>query len=213
LASSLPAEQVGRLDPDELFSTGEANRPELRAMLDDLERHEMAMARARRDHLPDITVGAGVVGVGERGDPAGIAAPPPDNGKNIFSLSVGFNIPIRRDRYDAAEREAGEQRVATLERYRAAVDDMEYAIRDEVLRLETLERQMALYRDVLLPQTESALESAESAYETGLVGSTELLESERVLLDIRITQARFTADYLKALARLELALGTRFPDL
>lgn len=212
LRDLVPAE-VEFLNLQQLYATGEANRPELRAMLDDLERHELTMERARKNNWPDITLSAGVVQVDGREDLAGVAQPPPDNGKNAFSFSIGFNIPIWRDRYDAAEREAGEQRSGTLERYRAAVDEMQFAIRDEVLRIETLERQMSLYNEVLVPQAESALESAETAYETGLVGSTELLDSERVLLDIRLAQARFSADHLQALARLELALGTRFPNL
>ena len=132
--------------------------------------------------------------------------------KRVVSQVNRWRCHLAKDRYRAAEREAGEQRSGARERYRAAVDEIRFEIHDQVLRLETLDRQMGLYDQVLVPQAESALQSAETAYETGLVGSTELLESERVLFDIRLTQTRFTADYLQALGRLELSLGTRFPD-
>ncbi len=40
----------------------------------------------------------------------------------------------------------------------------------------------------------------------------DLLDSERSRLDVRLLQARDTADYLVALANLERAIGAAFPD-
>ena len=89
---------------------------------------------------------------------------------------------------------------------------MAFAIRDQVVRLQTLAEQIRLIGDVLLPQTDEALRSTESAYETGQVGVLDLLDSERSRLDVRLIQSRDTADYLVALADLERAIGAPFPD-
>ena len=64
---------------------------------------------------------------------------------------------------------------------------------------------------MLIPQAEQALRSTESAYETGQVGALDLLDSERFLLQSRLLRARYHADYLKSLAQLERAIGTKFP--
>ena len=47
--------------------------------------------------------------------------------------------------------------------------------------------------------------------ETGQLGVLELLDSERVLLDVRLMNARHYSDHLTALADLERAVGTKFP--
>jgi len=196
---------------DALYRIGEDNRPELRAALDAIEKSQLSVELARKDYWPDLTLSAGMVNVDGRKDPAGIIAPPPGNGKNAFNFSVGINIPIRRDKYRAAELTASEQIVAGRDRYRTIVNAMKFEVRDQVNRIETSTRQLNLYREVLVIQAESALASTEAAYETGQVGSLDLLDSERILLDIRLAEARFAADYLKALNNLEHALGTRFP--
>ena len=199
------------LDLDTLYALGEANRPELRAALDAIEKNQLAAERARKDYWPDLTLSASLVNVDGREDPGGLTQPPPDNGKNVYSFSVGINIPIRRDKYRAAELAAVERVVAGRDHYAAVADEMKFEIREQVIRIETLIRQMELYDQIFTPQAESALASAETAYETGLVGSLELLDSERLLLDVRLAQARFVSDAMQALATLERAVGTRYP--
>ena len=200
------------LDLESLYAIGEANRSELRAALDEIEKNELGVELSRKNYWPDVTLSAGLIGVDGREDAAGRMLPPPDNGKNIYNFSVGINIPIRRDKYRAAALAAGERAVAGRDRYSAIADEMRFEIRTQANRIETLTRQLDLYERVLIPQADSALRSAETAYETGLADALDLLDSERVLLDIRLDQARFVSDYMKALSRLELELGTGFPQ-
>ena len=72
--------------------------------------------------------------------------------------------------------------------------------------------QLDLFDNALTPQAEQALDTSESAYSTGAVGVLDLLDSERVLLDVRLGRARLEADYLQALAAMERALGTNVPE-
>ena len=157
-------------------------------------------------------VSAGFINVGDRKDPAGIAQPPPDNGKNAFSLSVGINIPIWRDKYDAGVEEAAETLIAERGNYANLLNAMEYSIRDQVVRLETLRDQIDLFENALIPQTEEALRSTEAMYETGQLGVLDLLDSERALLNARLVNARYYSDFHTALAFLERAVGTKFPE-
>jgi outer membrane protein TolC len=88
---------------------------------------------------------------------------------------------------------------------------MEFSVRDQVVRLETLQNQVDLFENVLILQAEETLRSTEAAYETGQLGVLDLLDSERFLLDVRLINARYYSDYLIALTHLERAIGTRFP--
>ena len=81
-------------------------------------------------------------------------------------------------------------------------------MRSTLSRMRSTERQLALFEDALLPQTEQALYSTEAAYSTGTAGVIDLLDGERKLLDVRLGLARLETDYMKALADLERAVGS-----
>lgn len=72
---------------------------------------------------------------------------------------------------------------------------------------------MTLFNTTLVPQTQQSLQSAEAAYSTGGLGVLDLLDSERVLLEVRLGLAQFTTDYMKSLADMERALGSPFPEV
>jgi cobalt-zinc-cadmium efflux system outer membrane protein len=198
---------------DDLYRIGRDNRPEILAALLQIEKNEKRIQLAKKNYWPDITIGGGFTNVTGRDDTAGLLNPPDQNGKNIYSFSVGINIPIHRKKYDAAVAEATEDKVASQEGYRNAVNSMEASIRSIGFRIETFERQISLFENTLLPQAEQALRSTEAAYSTGEVGVLELLDSERVLLNVRLSLAQFDSDYMKSLAEMERAVGTPLKEM
>ncbi|UCF37027.1 MAG: TolC family protein [Acidobacteriota bacterium] len=200
-----------RLDLDVLYELGEKNRQELKASLARIEKSERSVELAKKDYWPDLTVGASLINVEDREDLAGILMPPPDNGKNAFSFTVGVNIPIWRDKYRAGVIQATEEGIAERRGYSRILNEMEFSIRDQVVRMQTLVEQIELYDRVLLVQAEEALRSTEAGYETGQLSILELLDSERFLLRTRLLRERYRTDYMRALADLERAVGTKFP--
>lgn len=201
------------LNQEALLAVAGNNRRELRASLDRIEKSEQAIALARKSYWPDFTIGAGMANIEGREDPAGIKAPPPDNGKNAFSLSFGINIPLWRDKYRAEVIEAAEMKIAERQNYASLMNEIEYSVSELVSRLRILKEQVDLYDRALIIQAREALNSAEAAYEVGQGGVLDLLDSERFLLNTRLVAERYRADYLKALALLEEAVGNRFPDV
>jgi outer membrane protein TolC len=229
LPSRAPVEKVFqkkrpevRIDRDDLYRIGRNNRPEIQAALLQIEKNEKRIQLAKKNYWPDFTIGAGftnvTIGAGftnvtGRSDPAGILNPPDQNGKNVYSFSVGVNIPIQRRKYDAAVAEATEETIASREGYREAVNSMEASLRAIGFRIDTLDRQISLFENTLLPQSEQALRSTEAAYSTGEVGVLDLLDSERVLLDVRLSLERFSSDYMKSLAEMERTIGIPIEEL
>jgi len=204
---ALPEKPDIRIELEHLYEIGKSRRPEVLAALLQIERDEKRVQLAKKDYWPDITVGGGFTNVAGRSDPAGILNPPDQNGKNIYGVSVGINIPIHRRKYDAAVAEATQEKLASREAYRNVVNSMEASVRATGFRIETLQRQIGLFENTLLPQAEQALRSTEAAYSTGEAGVLELLDSERVLLDVRLSLAKFNSDYMKSLAEMERAVG------
>jgi len=212
---SLPDMEIPEVefDLEELNSIAENNRRELRAALDRIEKSEQAMALARKSYWPDFTVGAGMANIEGREDPAGVHMPPPDNGKNAFSLSFGINIPIWRDKYRSEVLEAAEMKIAEQNNYASLKNEIEYSVSELVSRLRVLKEQIKLYESALVVQAREALSAAEAAYQEGQGGVLDLLDSETFLLNTRLIVERYRADYLKALALLEEAIGARFPNV
>lgn len=209
----LPARPGAPVDYDRLYEIGRRHRPEVQAGLLQIERDEKRVQLAKKNYWPDFTIGASLVNVEGRSDLAGRLNPPEQNGKNIYSITAGINIPIRRRKYDAAVVEASQQQVASREGYRNVLNSVETSIRAVGFRIGTLDEQIALFEKTLLPQAEQALRSTEAAYSTGTLGVLDLLDSERVLLNVRLGLAQLASDYMKSLAEMERAIGAPFPQI
>lgn len=200
------------LDDEQLHATGLHERPEVRSARLRIERDEHGVSLARRRYRPGLTVGVAWGSVLGRGDDLGRANPPPDNGRDTWSLTLGASIPVFRSSYDAGVREAAARLSAAEEAYRDAANGVSLGVRSMAFRLTTIEGQLALFERALLPQAEQALRATEEAYSGGVTGVLELLDSEEMLLDVRLGLARLQADYMKALAEMERAIGSAFPE-
>jgi outer membrane protein TolC len=207
----LPAPLPMEIDYHSLYEAGRLNRPELKAAFLRIEKNEKGIQLARREYWPDVTVGAGYIYVNGRQDPAGKENPPADNGKDIYSVSVGVNIPIFRRKYDAGVLEASERFLSAKENYRDLLNSVEVSVRSIGFRIGTIQNQISLFDNALLPQADQALRSSEAAYSTGVLGVLDLLDSERMLLEVRLGLAQLRSDYLKSLAEMERAIGFAFP--
>ena len=206
-----PAPAAPHVDFAALREAAQRHRPEIAAAFERIESAEKRLHLARTERLPDVTVGAGFINVlGRRGLAAGLP-PPASNGKNIYSVTVGVNLPLSRRKYDAAVFEATERLIAARQRYRETVNEAGLAVRAVGFRLQTIRRQIDLFQGALLPQAEQALRSTEAAYATATVGVLDLLDSERMLLEVRLGLARLQSDFMKSLAEMERTLGTAFP--
>ena len=213
----IPPVEIGERPParvhdERLRATGIAARSEVRSARLRIESDERAVRLARRRYRPDFSIGLAWGSVLDRRDDPGLNHPPPDNGRDTYSLTLGASIPVFRSSYDAGMREASARLSAAEEAYRDAVNGVALAVRSTAFRITTIEGQLGLFERALLPQAEQALRATEEAYSAGVTGVLELLDSEEILLDVRLGLARMRADYMKALADMERAIGSAFPE-
>lgn len=200
------------LDDEGLRETGLGERAEVRSAQLRIDSNGRALSLARHRYRPDFTVGVTWGNVLGRRDDPGRTSPPPDNGRDTYSLTFGASIPVFGSSYDAGVLEATARLSAAEEAYRDAVSGVAFAVHSTGFRIRTIERQLALFERALLPQAEQALHATEEAYSAGVTGVLELLDSEEVLLDVRLGLARLRADYMKGLADMERAIGSPFPE-
>lgn len=200
------------LDLNQLYTLAHQHRPDLQATRHAIEKSQLRVQLARKRYWPNLRLGFAYINVGDREDRPGRLMPPPDNGQDAYNVSLGISLPIWRGKLRAALNEAEHLRTAAQAQHDKVENETDFDIRDQYLRLSTTRDQLELYSTVLIPQAEQSLNSSEAAYTTGKLGFLDLLDSERILLNVRMAFYRLKADYMKALSNLERALGIPFPS-
>jgi outer membrane protein TolC len=191
------------LDVESLRTQALIGRPEIAEADAGIMRAERLIELAKKGYRPDVTVGLNYTLVGNREDAAGRANPPQGNGDDILGITGAVNLPIWREKLAAGVEEAVQSRLSADEGRRSVIASIEGSLGDLASRIPLTWDQLYLYDDVLTAQAEQSLLSAEAAYAAGNLNSLDLLDAERVLLNVRISAERLRADYGIALARLE----------
>ncbi len=191
------------LDRDSLRSRALAARPEVAIADVDIEAAEMRIQVADRKSRPALTVGLTYGWVDRRDDAAGRLNPPEGNGDDILGLSVGTTVPLWGEANAAWTEEAVERRMASSEKKRAILADIEGGLGDHLRRIPLLREQLVLFETTLLLQVEESLRLAEVAYASGTAGALDLLDAERMLFGVRRGIERARTDLTIAIARLE----------
>jgi outer membrane protein TolC len=188
---------------DQLYAKGRANLPELKAAEYMVERDIEAVRLARKEYFPDFNVSLSYTTV---------ESAPPEMDDDGYDIMFEFNIPLWVGRRRAGVRAAVYDKRADEWEYQNVERKLEFSIRDAAWKAEALRDQLSLYDKLLIPQAEQALDSTQSAYQTGRLNALDLLDSERFLLQARLSYEKLKSDYMKALTDIERAIAAAFPD-
>ncbi len=191
------------LDLGELRSRALDRRPEIAAANGMVEAAASRVEKSKKAHSPNVVVGLNYGYVSRRDDQAGRLVPPEDNGQDILGLTGGISVPLWRSSLEAGVEEGVQNRLAAEEGRREVTAVIDGEIGDLVHRIPLLEEQLSLYDGVLIVQAGQSLRSAESAYAAGTATALDLLDAERVLLQVRIAAGRVRSDLDVAYAQLE----------
>lgn len=200
--SQQPPQLVDVAETPDVLRSAARERPELE------EHHAMARAAdaeaagARAARLPNIVLGLDWIETAEARMP-NVAG----SGDDALMLGVMVGVPIdagrERRRAEAAEAEARAHQLdaeaRALEIHRE-VDVALSEVRDAL-------RRSRLYEATLAPQAASAYEALLGAYAAGRATVALLLQAQRELLEIELEREQSAADYARAWAQLEHAVG------
>ena len=120
---------------------------------------------------------------------------------------------ISRNRFGPRRRKRSPASSAESPVRRSVESDIVSSLTALVQHIDVSRRQIRLFEEVLLVQAEQSLRSAESAYAAGTVNALDLLDAERLLLEVRTSAARARADHAIAVARLEGAIAAPLATL
>ena len=181
----LPPVPPAAIDYAQLYKAGRQNRPELAAALLGIERDEKRIELARKDYWPSFNVGASFVNVEPRSLMPGAAAID-QNGKNIYSFNLGINLPVHRASTTRRSPKPPSRKPPRPTDIGTPSIWSKPPFAKSVSASKPCASQISLFNNTLIPQAQQSLQSAEAAYSTGGLGVLDLLDSERVLLEVRL---------------------------
>ena len=181
---------------ERLVQLSRRGEPRLKVFDRELAQRAAAIEAARRRRWPDVVVGAESRNFSGNGD------------WRQAEVMLGFNLPLgNRAKYRAeVRREQAKQQTVELQRA-----DYDLGLSEEVhmltVKIDAARREALLYRDEIIPRSEVALASAQTAWTTGRGMLLDLLEARRMLLEARFMQARALAEQYQMLSELVLCCG------
>ncbi len=198
---SLPQEKFALVD-DDLSSLLHENNPNLKAFDYMIDKEDLAIQLAEKNHFPDMTLGVDYIDTASRSD-----ANPIDNGKDPVVAMLSFNLPIWQKKYDAVTAEARAHRRAVMgekkEKENFLIADLEMAL----FGLRDADRKIDLYRDTLLPKAEQNVKITELAFIADKATFLDLIDSQRILLGFQLEHKRALADRAQRVAEIEMLTG------
>ncbi|MFT5522449.1 MAG: cobalt-zinc-cadmium efflux system outer membrane protein [Pirellulaceae bacterium] len=198
--NELPPEQVPQ-DLDRLQQQAVAARPELHAQLAAIERDQRAVALARLDYKPDVTLGLSWVDVASGG------ISPVANGRDSVLLSAGVNLPIYQKRLNSSVRSAEAKAVASAREYDSLRDGTLEQVTDLFAQAQSHQELLTLFHEDILPKARQTLQVSSRAYNVGEVDFLQLIDNWRQLLRYEINYRRLDATLRQTLAELERVVG------
>jgi outer membrane protein TolC len=193
---------------ERLTSLAMAVRPELRGRLAAIARDEKAVELARKRAYPNFTLGMAYMDM-ER---TNAQSPRTASGNPNVGLFVAFNLPVHQEKYRAGVCEAQERASADAKLYEAQQDETFGEIQELMVQAKVQQNVRVLLRDSILPRARQALDLARSDYAKGNVDYATLLSALREVLQVQIQIAQVEAEFGKALAMLERAVGSQIND-
>ncbi len=182
---SLPQQTPTRRSLDAIQSEVRARHPRLRLAEASIQSAKEAEALAGKSNRPGFTLGANAIDIGDGGETAG-------------AVMLGVKLPIRRQKYQA-EREEAAAMTAMAD---AGLEATEQALLAEAVRLQAAQREatdrLENYSENLIPAATQAADLTEEDFRNDKASLTDLIEAERVLLDLRLMRTRALADAHKA---------------
>jgi outer membrane protein TolC len=166
-----------------------------------MARDRAAADLACREYWPDITASVNWYEMGTGG------LSPVSNGRDAFSIGVGVNLPIYRQRLNAAVQEAEDKLCATARSYDAVSDRFQTEIEMLYAHYREHYRTLKILESEILPRAEETLKLALESYRAGRADFQQLMDVYRTLLRYRIDLHRHLALSAQALASLERAVG------
>jgi outer membrane protein TolC len=193
--AKLPSPRVLAADDSRLIAVAVAQNPELAALAEQVAGRTDAIEVAKLAYLPDFSPSLSITGSLSQ------------------SLGTMVMLPTRRPAIRAAIEEAHSMAQSSEAVLRQTRHDRAASFVANLYLMRNAERQARLYRERVIPAARQLVASSRSAYAAGSIGFADLIDSERMLLEVRRMLAEAQIEREERLAELEALAGVDIETL
>jgi cobalt-zinc-cadmium efflux system outer membrane protein len=190
------------LTSEQLRSIAAENRPSLKSYRALIEKGSAGLNLAKKEFYPDFNVSLAYM----QRDPA-----MGQDGLDMYSLGLTFNLPVQRARRQAAVAESNSEIRMATEELNSLKNSINSSISDLLAQLERRKKLAELYKTAIISQAEQSLESATIGYRVNKVDFLTLLDSRVTLFNYEREYYDSIADYQIKMAQLEALVGKELP--
>lgn len=170
--------------------------PGLHVRRREIEQAESEARSIKRERLPEVSVGAQARNYSGTGD------------FRQAEVMIGFTLPWGNTRRYRGDYERARARAVAADQEAADyVLELQEEIHLLTVRVDAARREALLYGRQIVPRSERALESAQSAWIANRGLFLDILDARRMLLDARLMEARAVAEQYHQLSELVLCCG------
>lgn len=198
----VPVLDSGSFDEDSVTARMLANNPDLRALEHLIEKEQAGQRLAKTSSYPDFNLGVTYIVTGEADNPL-----MDESGKDPWMLSASVNLPLWFGQNDSRKKEAEARHLAAQYRREDRADRLAAQISRILFEYRDGRRQLALYRDQLIPQTVQLLNATFVSYQSEEHDFLTLLQAQRQLLKFQLAKDKALVRAATKEAQLLMLMG------
>lgn len=201
--ATLPPKPVLGNSLVELVNLAVLHRPAIQEAEAMVSKAHYSKRLAQLAYVPDVNVGFEYVRVG-----AGTTMEPSDmDGRDSWMFPLKVNLPIWQNRIIPEIQKAAKLEEAERAKLLAVKNQAFFEVKDSYSRFQSASKIADLYDVAIVPQAQLALSADQAGYESGKTDFLDLLDSERIYLNAKLSQIRFYTTALQAYTDLAWAAG------
>lgn len=186
------------LSAGDLQRLAEENRPQFKSLTAQIDMGRAGHRLAEKENYPDVNLSFEYM---QRD------AAMEDEGLDMYSAGVTFNLPVYRERRQAMRAESSSAVSMADAEIAMLKNSIAGGIADLLAQLERRRKLADLYKTGIIPQAEQTLESTIIGYRVGKADVLMLLDSRVTLFNYEREYYDSLADYQMKLAQLEALVG------
>ena len=190
------------IDKQKLIESMISNNPKLLAQDFDIASAKAGIELAKKKFYPDLSIGLDWIQTDDAISP-GVK----DSGQDPIIAMFSINLPIWRESYKAAEIQARTQERVLSSKKEQSINDLITQFEKNLYEFEDSVRKKSLYENTLIPRAQEMLEASESAYKAGSVDFLSLIDSQRTLLEFKLSFEREFTRNMQRSAAIEMLAG------
>jgi len=168
----------------------------------EIEMQKVRVKRFKLNRMPDIGLGVESITTGKK-DGNSVS------GKDPLVVKLSFDIPIWFRKTNAEIASANHELIGAESQAVSIQNELKRELEMVLFDLEESNRQIRLYKDVLIPKGLESLGASEIAYRGDKIEFISLVDAQRRLLNFQMKYEKALVDYLKAKSKLSVLTGEK----